>query len=94
MWCLYCNKYEKLKDWPESERPEAFIYEEVEYPENKPIEFKFSERRFVVCLDTLGQDRIFTPEQRAYVRNWVRKSASGRAKTLRNPLANSWRAFS
>ena len=31
--CLYCNKYEKLKDWPESERPEAFIYEEVEYPE-------------------------------------------------------------
>ena len=31
--CLYCNKYEKLKDWPESERPEAFIYEEVNYPE-------------------------------------------------------------
>ena len=31
--CLYCNKYEKLKDWPESERPEAFIYEEVDYPE-------------------------------------------------------------
>ena len=31
--CLYCNQYEKLKDWPESERPEAFIYEEVNYPE-------------------------------------------------------------
>jgi hypothetical protein len=31
--CLYCTKYEKLKDWPESERPEAFIYEEVNYPE-------------------------------------------------------------
>ena len=31
--CLYCEKYEKLKDWPESERPEAFIYEEVDYPE-------------------------------------------------------------
>ena len=31
--CLYCNKYEKLKDWPKSERPEAFIYEEVDYPE-------------------------------------------------------------
>jgi len=30
--CLYCNKYEKLKEWPESERPEAFIYEEVDYP--------------------------------------------------------------
>ena len=31
--CLYCNEYEKLKDWPEGERPEAFIYEEVNYPE-------------------------------------------------------------
>ena len=31
--CVYCNKYEKLKDWPESERPQAFIYEEVNYPE-------------------------------------------------------------
>ena len=31
--CTYCNKYEKLKDWPENERPEAFIYEEIEYPE-------------------------------------------------------------
>ena len=31
--CLYCNEYEKLKDWPESERPEAFIYEEVNYPQ-------------------------------------------------------------
>ena len=30
--CLYCNKYEKLEEWPESERPEAFIYEEVDYP--------------------------------------------------------------
>ena len=32
--CTYCKKYEKLEDWPESERPEAFIYEEIEYPEN------------------------------------------------------------
>ena len=31
--CVYCNKYEKLKEWPENERPEAFIYEEVDYPE-------------------------------------------------------------
>ena len=31
--CLYCKKYEKLKDWPENERPEAYIYEEVKYPE-------------------------------------------------------------
>ena len=30
--CVYCQKYEKLKDWPESERPIAFIYEEFDYP--------------------------------------------------------------
>ena len=31
--CTNCNKYEKLKDWPLEERPEAFIYEEIDYPE-------------------------------------------------------------
>ena len=31
--CVYCKKYEKMKDWPESERPEAFIYEKIDYPE-------------------------------------------------------------
>ena len=31
--CIYCKKYETMADWPESERPEAFIYEEIEYPE-------------------------------------------------------------
>ena len=30
--CIYCKKYETMKDWPESERPEAFIYEEFNYP--------------------------------------------------------------
>ena len=32
--CVYCKKYEKMKDWPESERPEAFIWEDVNYPED------------------------------------------------------------
>ncbi len=31
--CLYCKKFETLNEWPESERPEAFIYEEIKYPE-------------------------------------------------------------
>ena len=31
--CIYCVKYEKMADWPESERPEAFIHEEINYPE-------------------------------------------------------------
>ena len=45
--CIYCKKYEKLKDWPESERPEAFIYEEIDYPEGmfKKMEGKTSKSR-------------------------------------------------
>ena len=45
--CLYCVKYEKLKDWPENERPEAFIYEEINYPEGmfKKMEGSTSKRR-------------------------------------------------
>ena len=31
--CIYCKKYEKMKDWPESERPASFIWEDVKYPE-------------------------------------------------------------
>ena len=31
--CIYCKKYEQLKDWPENERPQAFIYEEIDYPD-------------------------------------------------------------
>ena len=31
--CTYCKKYEKMKDWPIEERPAAFIYEEINYPE-------------------------------------------------------------
>ena len=31
--CVYCHKYETMKDWPESERPAAFIWEDVKYPE-------------------------------------------------------------
>jgi hypothetical protein len=31
--CIYCKKYEKISEWPESERPSAFIYEKIDYPE-------------------------------------------------------------
>ena len=30
--CQYCNEYKTLNDWPVSERPKEFIYEEVDYP--------------------------------------------------------------
>ena len=31
--CFYCKKYKYLKDWPVEERPLAFVYEEIIYPE-------------------------------------------------------------
>ena len=31
--CQYCNKYELMEDWPVSERPKEFLYEEINYPE-------------------------------------------------------------
>ena len=31
--CQYCNKYERMEDWPVSERPKEFIYEEINYPD-------------------------------------------------------------
>ena len=31
--CRYCEKYEKIKDWPEDVRPAGYIYEKIEYPE-------------------------------------------------------------
>ena len=45
--CTYCNQYETLSDWPENERPEAFIYEEMDYPEGmfKKMEGKTSKSR-------------------------------------------------
>ena len=30
--CIYCKKFETLADWPENERPDAFIYEDIKYP--------------------------------------------------------------
>lgn len=35
--------------------------------------FLSTEEKFVVCLDTMGQDREFTPEQRRFVLNTVDK---------------------
>jgi hypothetical protein len=31
--CKYCETFETLKDWPVGERPAAFVYEKVKYPE-------------------------------------------------------------
>ena len=44
--CIYCKKYEKLSEWPESERPEAFIYEKIDYPKGMfHINFQTSKQK-------------------------------------------------
>ena len=56
--CLYCNEYERMEDWPTSERPKEFIYEEVNYPADmfkRKIDRKTSKNResvkyLKVCL--------------------------------------------
>ena len=46
--CQYCNKYERMEDWPVSERPKEFVYEEINYPEGmfkSKIDRKTSKKR-------------------------------------------------
>lgn len=46
--CLYCNKYETMNDWPVSERPKEFVFEEINYPEGmfkRKIDRKTSKNR-------------------------------------------------
>ena len=46
--CQYCNEYERMEDWPISERPKEFLYEKVNYPEGmfkRKIDAKTSKNR-------------------------------------------------
>ncbi len=46
--CQFCNQYEKMEDWPVSERPKEFIYVEINYPEGmfkRKIDRKTSKNR-------------------------------------------------
>ena len=46
--CQYCNKYERMEDWPVSERPKEFVYEDINYPEGmfkRKIDAKTSKNR-------------------------------------------------
>ena len=38
-----------------------------EWPEIKPVVYQTTQQKYVICLDTMGQDREFTPEQRRFV---------------------------
>lgn len=39
----------------------------VEWPEIEEKEFEYDERKFVLCVDTLGEDRELTEAERTYV---------------------------
>ena len=55
-------KYDNNKD----EQEELKEFEEIL---EKP--YKFVEKQLVVALDTLGQDRVFTEQQKEYIINFV-----------------------
>ena len=55
-------KYDNNKD----EQEELKEFEEIL---EKP--YKFVEKQIVVALDTLGQDRVFTEQQKEYIINFV-----------------------
>jgi hypothetical protein len=46
---------------------EPFEEEVREWPEFETAPFLTFEQKFVVCLDTMGQDREFTDDQRRFV---------------------------
>jgi len=64
----------KIQEMQEQEGVEeeaiAAVEEEwkgFEWPEIEEREFDFEERKFVLCVDTLGEDRELTEEERKYV---------------------------
>lgn len=46
---------------------DPFDEEEKEFPLEEVKPFQSSDEKFVICLDTLGQDREFTNDQRRFV---------------------------
>jgi len=51
---------------------EPYEEEDRTWPEVEFADFETTEEKFVVCLDTLGQDREFTAENRRFVLNTVK----------------------
>jgi hypothetical protein len=68
---------ENEKQKEEKERNgESFFAEERTWPEVEEKPFLTKPRKFVVCLDTLGQDRTFTNEQRRFALETVKNFAA------------------
>jgi len=46
---------------------ETYVYQEGEWEDLKPEAYTTTEQKFVICIDTLGQDRELTDEQKRFV---------------------------
>ena len=69
------DENEKLKE--ERERAgDAFTPEERSWPDIKEKGYLTKPRKYVVCLDSLGQDREFTSEERKFALDTVSNFAS------------------
>ena len=51
--CQYCNKYERMEDWPVSERPKEFIYEEFSLSVETFAKDKFLENNNNILINFL-----------------------------------------
>ena len=45
--CFYCKEYKYLKDWPVEKRPNAFIYEKINYPKDMFIKDTLKNSYFI-----------------------------------------------
>ena len=52
---------------------EEFVEEEKEWLEIKAQPFETHERKFVICIDTLGQDRELTDDQKRFALETAKK---------------------
>lgn len=66
---------EKIKEEKEK-NGEFYVAEERQWQAVEEKLFLTKHRKYVVCLDTLGQDREFTDEQRRFVLETVKNFSS------------------
>ena len=71
-----------MREWEEAENErkeaalknnETFVPEKKEWPSIDPEPFESEDVKFIVCLDTLGQDRELSDDQKRRVLNHVNK---------------------
>ena len=63
---------EKREQHAESGAEEPFVEEKREWEEIQEDEFESVLKQFAICLDTAGQDRRFTDEERKFALNAVK----------------------